>query len=74
MVTIGETVGGGIIFTLLYKITIFFFFTATPVAYGGCQARGLIRATAFGLRQSHSNARFEPHLRPTPQFMAMLVS
>ena len=28
---------------------------AKPVAYGGSQARGLIRAVAPGLRHSHSN-------------------
>ena len=34
----------------------FFFlvlFKATPTAYGGFQARGLIRAAAAGLRHSH---------------------
>ena len=38
---------------------VFFFclFRATPAAYGGSQARGLIGATASGLCQSHSNAR-----------------
>ena len=44
---------------------------AASVAYGGSQARGLIRATAAGLPHSHSNARSEPHLQPTPQLMAM---
>ena len=29
---------------------------AAPAAYGGSQARGLIRATAAGLGCSHSNA------------------
>ena len=43
---------------------------ATPVAYGGSQARGLIGAAATSLRQSHSNAGSEPHLRPTPQLTA----
>jgi len=43
---------------------------AAPVAYGGSQARGLIRATAAGLRQSHSNVGSEPCLQPTPQLMA----
>ena len=49
---------------------IFFFFglfafsRATPAAYGGSQARGLIGTEAAGLHQSHSNAGFEPHLRP----------
>ena len=43
----------------------FFFFAiswAAAVAYGGSQARGLIRAVAASLRQSHSNARSEPRL------------
>ena len=43
---------------------------AAPVAHGGSQAKGIIRAAAAGLRQSHSNARSEPCLRPTPQLMA----
>jgi len=30
------------------------------MAYGGSQARGLIRATAAGLCHSHSNAGSEP--------------
>ena len=50
----------------------FFFFRAAPVACGGSHARGRIRAVASGLLQSHSNARSEPHLRPTPQLMATL--
>ena len=50
----------------------FFFrlFRAIPMAYGGSQARGQIRAVAADLHHSHSNARFEPHLRPIPQLMA----
>ena len=44
---------------------------AALAAYGGSQARGLIRAVATGLRQSHSNAGSEPHLQPTPQLTAM---
>ena len=36
------------------------------------QARGGIRAAAAGLGNSHSNARSQPHLRPTPQLAAML--
>ena len=43
---------------------------AAPTAYGGSQARGLIRAVATGLRQSHSNAGSEPCLQPTPQLTA----
>ena len=42
-------------------------FRASPMACGGSQARGLIRAVAAGLRHSHSNARSELHLQPTPQ-------
>ena len=44
----------------------FFFFPffclsrAAPVAYGGSQARRLIRAVAASLHLSHSNARSEP--------------
>ena len=53
------------------KFLIFFFvfclYRATPVAYGGSQAGGLIRAVATGLHQSYSNAGTEPHLGPTPQ-------
>ena len=41
-------------------------FRATPAAYGGSQARGLIRAVAAGPHQSHSNARSELHLQSTP--------
>ena len=45
-------------------------FRATPEACGGSQARALIGAVATGLRQSHSNARFKPSLRPTAQLTA----
>ena len=37
-------------------------FRTAPTAYGDSQDRGLIGATAAGLRQSHSNARSEPSL------------
>ena len=40
---------------------------ATPTAYGGSQARGLMGAVATGLHQSHSHAGSEPCLQPTPQ-------
>ena len=48
------------------------FSRATPAAYGGAQARGLIRAVATSLHQSHSNVGSEPCLQPTQQLMAML--
>jgi len=37
-------------------------FRATPMAYGGSQARGPIGAVAAGLRHSHSNTRSELRL------------
>ena len=49
----------------------FYLFRAVPLAYGGCQARGLVEAVATGLRHSHSNARSEPRLRLIPQLTAM---
>ena len=52
----------------LNKINFFFVFClfwAAPVAYGGSQARGLIRATAAGLRHSHSSVGSKPRLPPT---------
>ena len=53
-------------FTFIYL----FIFRAALVAYAGSQARGLIGAVATGLHHSPSNAKSEPHLRPTPQLMA----
>ena len=49
---------------------IFFFFRATPVAYGGSPSRGRIGVTAAGLHHSHSNTESELHLGPTPQLTA----
>ena len=46
---------------------LFLSFGATPEAHGSSQARGLIRAIAADLYRSHSNARSEPRLQPTPQ-------
>ena len=43
------------------------------MAYGGSQARTQIRVVAAGLCHSHSNTISEPHLRPTPQLMAMPI-
>ena len=34
---------------------VFCLFRAAPMAYGGSQARGLIRAVVAGLRDSHSH-------------------
>ena len=48
----------------------FFFFKATPEAYGSSQARDRIGAVAAGLPHSHSSAGSESLLRPTPQLMA----
>ena len=54
----------------------FFFFClfaiswATPIAYGGSQARGPIGAVANGLYHSHSNTGSESCLQPTPQLKA----
>ena len=54
----------------------FFLFRATPVAYGGSQARGQIRTTAAGLYYSHSHSHSrtgsEPCLWPTLQLTATL--
>ena len=55
-------------------VCLFAFSMATPAAYGGSQAKGLIGAAAAGLHQSHSNAGSEPSLQPTPQLTAMLDS
>ena len=48
----------------------FCFFQGCTAAYGGSQAGGPIGATAASLHHSHSDARFEPHLQPTPQLRA----
>ena len=61
---------------LRLSLSLFFFFgffafsRATPMEYGDCQARGLIRAVASSLHHSYSNMGSEPRLRPTPQLMA----
>ena len=48
----------------------FCLFQAAALAHGGSQARGLIGAIAASLHHSHSYARSEPRLRPTPQLTA----
>ena len=57
---------------LLFFFFFFFFFRAAPMACGGSQARGWIKAVAAGLHHSHSNTRSEPCLWTTPQLLAML--
>ena len=52
--------------TLLISFFLFAFSRATPMAYGGSQARGPITS----LHQSHSNEGCELCLRPIPQLMA----
>ena len=54
----------------LFLFFSFLVFRATPAAYGGSQARGQIGAVAAGLHHSHSHARSELHLQPTPQLTA----
>ena len=56
--------------TFFIFLNLFAFSRAAPMARGGCQARGQIRAGVTGLCQSHSNAGSEPHLGPTPQLTA----
>ena len=46
------------------------FLEPLPTAYGGSQARDLIRAAAE-LWQRHSNTESEPGVKPTPQLMAI---
>ena len=59
-------------FLLLLLLSFLIFFRAALAAYGSSQTRGLIGAVAAGLHHSYSNSRFELHLQPTPQLMAML--
>ena len=53
-------------------VCLFVSFRAAPTAYGGSQARGVIRAVGISLRQSHSNARSKLQLQTTPQLTGML--
>ena len=48
----------------------FFFFRASPVAYGSFPARG--QTAAAGLHHSHSHPRSKLYLRPQPQLVAKL--
>ena len=45
-------------------------FSAAPMAYGGSQARGLVRTAAASLHHSCSNARSKPCLQLIPQLTA----
>ena len=57
------------------NLFLFFYFCllrATPLAYGGSQARGWIGGTATGLHHGHSKVGSDPHMWPTPQLMATL--
>ena len=53
-------------------IYLFMLFRATPLPYGGSQARFRIGATDAGLRHSHTNTRSDPCLQSIPQLRAML--
>ena len=50
------------LFAFIFVFCLLSFLRATPKAYGGSQARGLISAVAAGLHHSHSNTRSEPSL------------
>ena len=55
----------------IYLFVFFCHFRATPMAYGGSQARGPIRAVATSLHHSHSHAPPEPCLQPASQLPPM---
>ena len=61
----------GFSLSLLFFLVFLPFSCAAPSTYGGSQARGRIGVVATGLCQSHSIARSELHLQPTPQLTAM---
>ena len=65
-----STCGGFLGFFLFFCFCLFAFSRTNLMAYGGTQGRGRIGAVAAGLHQSHSNARWELCLRPTPQLTA----
>jgi len=54
------------IFIIIIIFVFFAFSRAAPMAYGGCQARGLIGAVATDPCQSHSNVGFTPELTAMP--------
>ena len=55
------------------QLLLFFFclFSAAPLAYGGSQTKGQIRAVAAGLCHNHSNVGSERCLQPTSQLTAI---
>ena len=55
-----------------FFLSFFGLFRASPMAYGGSQASGWIKAVAANLYHSHSNLGSELPLWPTPQLMASL--
>ena len=59
-----------ILFFFFLSFCLFAFARVAPMACRAPQVRGLIRAVAAGLRQSHSNLGSKPRLRPTPPLMA----
>ena len=59
-----------ILFYFIFGGVAFCLFRATPIAYGGSQARGPVRAVAAILCQDHSNLGSKPCMQPTPQLMA----
>ena len=61
-ITMGTPLFNFIYLFIYLFFCLFAFSRATPSAYGGSQARGLITAVAAGLCQSHSNAGSEPRL------------
>ena len=61
-----------LLFSMMSPSTFFFFFMATPAAYGDSQTRGQIGAIATGLCHSHSNAGSKLCLQPTPHLSTML--
>ena len=67
-------VGNCLRFASFFFFLLSFFGGVLHEAYGSSQARDQIRAIAAGLCHSHSNARSELRLGPTPQLMATLDS
>ena len=59
------------VFVFFVVVFIFCLFKAAAAAYGDSQARSPVGAVAASLHQSHSHARSEPPLQPTPQLTAM---